>query len=67
MVNMEDLSLEDDDVKAERNRILKNEFDPLSPLVVKRFHKVYKRAGLPPKMAVKDITLGIDEGTIFGL
>jgi hypothetical protein len=67
VVNLEDLSLEDEDVKTERERILGNDFDPFSPLVVKRFHKVYKRSGLSPKVAVKDITIGIDEGTIFGL
>lgn len=60
--------IEDQDVSAERERVLSNSFDPKSPLIMKRMRKVYGgRGGLGPKLAVKDVTFAVEEGLIFGL
>ncbi|OMJ19519.1 ABC transporter A family member 9 [Smittium culicis] len=58
-----ELEFEDIDVKAERNRTLQNQFPQDNPLVLRRVRKVYPSG----KIAVKDVTLSIEKGTIFGL
>ncbi|KAI8051265.1 hypothetical protein BDF22DRAFT_692827 [Syncephalis plumigaleata] len=54
---------EDDDVRAERDRVLKNEYSQLAPVVVKHMRKVYPNG----KVAVKDITMAIEPNQVFGL
>lgn len=62
------LELEDADVKAERTRVDENGYDPKCPLVMKHMRKVYPpRAGLGPKIAVRDVSLAVEEGVVFGL
>lgn len=60
---------EDADVKAERTRVLLHQFDAArTPLLLVGMRKVYpSRGGKGPKVAVKDVTLAIEEGVIFGL
>ncbi|KAJ3047994.1 hypothetical protein HK097_010977, partial [Rhizophlyctis rosea] len=63
-----ELTMEDADVKAERARVVANNFDPNSPVIMKHMRKVYpSRSGLGPKIAVKDVTLAVEEGIVFGL
>lgn len=60
--------MEDQDVKNERNRVYKEQYDPTCPLVMKNMRKVFpSRGGLGPKFAVKDITLAVESNLIFGL
>lgn len=60
--------LEDDDVKAERARVLSNGHPSSSPLIMKGMRKVYaSRRGLGPKLAVRDVSLAVEQGLIFGL
>ncbi|KAJ3117496.1 hypothetical protein HDU96_006590 [Phlyctochytrium bullatum] len=67
-VDEEETKYEDQDVKAERDRISRGDFDPTSPLVVSHMRKVYAgRLGLGPKLAVKDVTFAAEQGLIFGL
>ncbi|CAG8580036.1 3827_t:CDS:2, partial [Racocetra persica] len=54
---------EDDDVKEERKKVLGNNYDPDSPLVMKRMRKVYPNG----KLAVKEVTFAVDTNIIFGL
>ncbi|RKP06539.1 P-loop containing nucleoside triphosphate hydrolase protein, partial [Thamnocephalis sphaerospora] len=54
---------EDDDVKAERQRVLSNQHPAASPLILKRMRKVYTNG----KLAVKDVTFAIESGVVFGL
>lgn len=60
---------EDEDVKAERKRVLLNRFDASrTPLAMVGMRKMYgSRAGKGPKVAVKDVTFAVEEGLIFGL
>ncbi|KAI8848838.1 hypothetical protein BC829DRAFT_417290 [Chytridium lagenaria] len=67
-LNESELLHEDDDVKAERNRIVSNLYPASSPIIVSGIRKVYGgRRGLGPKVAVKDVTFAADQGVIFGL
>ena len=67
-IDEKELSMEDDDVRAERARVTANQYDPDCPLVMKNMRKIYPgRGGLGPKLAVKDVTLAVEEGVIFGL
>ncbi|OUM58763.1 hypothetical protein PIROE2DRAFT_47658 [Piromyces sp. E2] len=61
--------LEDDDVRAERNRVLSNQYDPKSPLVVKNLRKEYapRVKGGDPHVAVHSVTFAVEEGIVFGL
>ncbi|OLY82583.1 ABC transporter A family member 9 [Smittium mucronatum] len=61
--NESELQFEDLDVKAERNRVLNDQFSHDNPLILRRVRKVYPGG----KIAVKDVTMTIDKGTIFGL
>lgn len=45
---------------AERERVLSNNYAAASPLVIKRIRKVYESG----KVAVRDVTLAIEVGTI---
>ncbi|KAI9592525.1 hypothetical protein BDF19DRAFT_211325 [Syncephalis fuscata] len=54
---------EDDDVRAERDRVLNNRHPAASPLVTKHIRKVYGNG----KVAVKDVTLAIEPNLVFGL
>ncbi|PVV01248.1 hypothetical protein BB560_004343 [Smittium megazygosporum] len=58
-----ELMFEDDDVKAERNRVLQNFESKDSPLILKRVRKDFGSG----KVAVKDVTFSVNRGTIFGL
>ena len=61
-------TLEDQDVKNERTRVLNDEYDEKCPLIVKGMRKVYKgRGGAQNTAAVKDISIAIEEGIVFGL
>eukprot|EP00842_Homolaphlyctis_polyrhiza_P004811 jgi/Hompol1/5330/HPOL_004344-RA len=67
-VDASETRFEDADVKAERNRIDSNQFDPASPLILKHLRKVFGgRGGAGPKLAVKDATFAVEEGIVFGL
>ena len=60
--------MEDSDVKAERQRVIDEKYDPASPLIMKHLRKISPgRGGLGPKLAVKDVTFAVEEGVIFGL
>ncbi|CAG8641009.1 16181_t:CDS:2 [Dentiscutata erythropus] len=62
-IDPDEVKLEDDDVKEERKRVLGNNYDPDSPLVMKHMRKVYPNG----KLAVKDVTFAVDRNVIFGL
>jgi ABC-type glutathione transport system ATPase component len=68
-INEEELKNEDQDVKDERKRVFDSSFEyEKYPLVVKNMRKVYAgRGGAGPKLACKDVTLGIEKGVTFGL
>ncbi|KAL5033545.1 hypothetical protein BDV3_000517 [Batrachochytrium dendrobatidis] len=67
-VDESETQYEDEDVKAERNRILSRNFDATSPLILSHMRKVYSgRGGAGPKLAVKDVTFAVEEGIVFGL
>jgi ABC-type multidrug transport system fused ATPase/permease subunit len=67
-VNEEETGLEDEDVKTERARVLNAQYNRASPLVMKGMRKVYEsRQGAKPKIAVKDVTLAVENGLVFGL
>ncbi|TPX33602.1 hypothetical protein SmJEL517_g03582 [Synchytrium microbalum] len=64
----EEVAHEDDDVRAERARVVEKRYPRESPLVMSHMRKVYGgRGGLGPKLAVKDVTLAVEEGVVFGL
>ncbi|KAJ3058532.1 hypothetical protein HK102_010453, partial [Quaeritorhiza haematococci] len=66
-----DNPLEDADVRAERDRVYRKAYprDPSqTPLVMRDMRKIYpSRGGLGPKVAVKGVTLAVEEGIVFGL
>ena len=67
-IDENETKFEDSDVKAERERVKSKQFDPKSPLVMSHMRKVYAgRGGAGPKLAVKDVTLAVEEGIVFGL
>ena len=67
-IDESELKLEDQDVKDERSRVMKNEYNPTCPLIMKSMRKIYPgRGGLGPKLAVKDVTLAVESDLIFGL
>lgn len=61
--------LEDDDVRAERNRVLSGKYDHNNPLVIKNIRKEYapREKGGPPHVAVHSATFTVEEGIVFGL
>ncbi|TPX36686.1 hypothetical protein SmJEL517_g01383 [Synchytrium microbalum] len=67
VVDPEDM--EDDDVKAERDRVKGGIFSPNDPLVLKGMRKVFPatKRGKAPKVAVKDAWLACEEGIILAL
>ena len=68
-VNQESNDLEDEDVKRER-LFVRDIQDSYSnyPLIIKDIRKVYKSVGgKPAKVAVKNLSLHIKKGEIFGL
>ncbi|KAJ3297206.1 hypothetical protein HK104_000723 [Borealophlyctis nickersoniae] len=68
LVRTEELNHEDDDVRAERLRVLSNAHSPASPLIMRGMRKVYQgRSGRGEKLAVKDVTLAVEENVVFGL
>ncbi|KAJ3221155.1 hypothetical protein HK099_003726 [Clydaea vesicula] len=68
ILNESELNFEDQDVKDERARVLKGDITTNCPLIMKNMRKVYaSRGGMGPKVAVKNVTLAVDEGVIFGL
>ncbi|CAG8495571.1 10808_t:CDS:2 [Ambispora gerdemannii] len=62
-VDPEETQFEDQDVKAERARVLDNRYPVDSPLVMKRMRKAYNSG----KLAVKDVTFAVEKSLIFGL
>ncbi|CAG8698021.1 10354_t:CDS:2, partial [Dentiscutata heterogama] len=62
-IDPDEVNLEDDDVKEERKRVLGNNYDIDSPLVMKHMRKIYPSG----KLAVKDVTFAVDRNVIFGL
>ncbi|KAJ3301174.1 hypothetical protein HDU76_005822, partial [Blyttiomyces sp. JEL0837] len=67
-VDPAELAKEDDDVRAEKERVSNLQYDPTSPLVVSHMRKVYGgRGGLGPKLAVKDVSFAAESGLVFGL
>ncbi|KAL7746288.1 hypothetical protein RI367_008359 [Sorochytrium milnesiophthora] len=64
VADAEETKFEDDDVRAERARIDRNEQLPDCPLVVRHMRKIYPGTR---KIAVKDVTFAADSGMIFGL
>jgi len=61
--------LEDDDVKAERTRVLSGKYDHASPLIIKNIRKEYppRAKGSKPHVAVHSVTFAVEEGVVFGL
>lgn len=61
--------LEDDDVRAERNRVLAGKYDHNNPLTIKNIRKEYapRKRGGPPHVAVHSATFSVEEGIVFGL
>jgi ABC-type multidrug transport system fused ATPase/permease subunit len=68
-VDENEVKFEDDDVRAERGKVLSDKFDHSGyPLIMKNMRKVYAgRGGAGPKLAVKDVTLAVEKNTVFGL
>ena len=70
-VPLVELPEEDDDVRAERKRL--QSLPPAQPtddepISIRGLRKVYpSRLGVPPKVAVHDLWLGIHTGEVFGL
>ncbi|KAI8928312.1 hypothetical protein BC831DRAFT_548420 [Entophlyctis helioformis] len=62
-----DVPGEDDDVRAERVRVLRGNYDPSAPLVMRDMAKQYTTEAGTKKQAVTNITLAVDTGTVFGL
>ncbi|KAG0052778.1 hypothetical protein BGZ83_002132 [Gryganskiella cystojenkinii] len=60
----EEVQFEDEDVKQERARVLRDEFSADSPLVMKNMRKIYPTNN---KLAVKNVTFAVEKDTIFGL
>jgi ABC-type multidrug transport system ATPase subunit len=68
IVDPQEIQWEDADVRAERDRVLGRKYPSNAPLIMKGMRKVYpKRRGAQPKIAVKDVTLAIEQGIVFGL
>jgi ABC-type multidrug transport system ATPase subunit/diacylglycerol kinase len=63
LLDDDEVQFEDDDVKQERSRVLNNQYPPDAPLVMKNMRKLYN----PTKIAVKDVTLAVENNSIFGL
>ncbi|ORX47135.1 hypothetical protein BCR32DRAFT_298639 [Anaeromyces robustus] len=61
--------LEDDDVKAERKRVLTGQYDSDCPLVIKNFRKEYapRIKGDSPHVAVRSATFAVENSKVFGL
>jgi len=61
--------LEDNDVKAERKRVLSDQYDPDCPLVIKNFRKEYppRIKGDHPHVAVRTATFAVENKMVFGL
>ncbi|SRR6266498_3954813 len=62
-LSSEEIQFENEDVKAERYRVMENRYPPDSPLVLKRMRKEYSSG----KLAVKDVTFAVEKDMIFGL
>ncbi|KAJ3339490.1 hypothetical protein HDU93_008204 [Gonapodya sp. JEL0774] len=60
---------ENDDVRDERARVLARRFNPdTTPLYMEGMQKIYEsRLGKPPKVAVNDVSIAVEQGTVFGL
>jgi hypothetical protein len=68
-IDENEMKFEDQDVKDERAKITDPQFSSEEyPLIMKNMRKVYPgRGGQGPKLAVKDVTIGIKKGVTFGL
>ena len=62
-VDQAEVSKEDDDVRAERERVYSNQYPPNCPLVLKNMRKLYGNG----KLAVKSVSLAVESNICFGL
>jgi ATPase subunit of ABC transporter with duplicated ATPase domains len=62
-IDLAEIQHEDEDVKAERERVMGDRYPADSPLVMKRMRKMYGS----DKLAVKDVTFAVEKDIIFGL
>ncbi|KAJ3287595.1 hypothetical protein HK104_008527 [Borealophlyctis nickersoniae] len=68
VIDESELTYEDQDVKLERSRVLANTIPATCPLVLRNMRKTYPaRRGETPKTAVKDVTVAVEKGVVFGL
>ncbi|KAI9362502.1 hypothetical protein DFJ73DRAFT_812657 [Zopfochytrium polystomum] len=59
---------EDSDVVVERERVDAHSYPWDCPLVISHLSKTYpSRAGLAPKAAVRDVSIAVERGIVFGL
>ncbi|KAJ1561000.1 hypothetical protein HK405_005234, partial [Cladochytrium tenue] len=63
------LDLEDDDVRAERERVDSDAVPADSPIIISHMRKVYppRAPKMPPKVAVRDVTFSAEKGIVLGL
>ncbi|TPX30746.1 hypothetical protein SmJEL517_g05762 [Synchytrium microbalum] len=67
-IDENELQFEDADVKAERVRVESGAYTADTPLVMKGMRKLYSpRAGGTARLAVKDVSLAVESGIVFGL
>ncbi|KAJ3333017.1 hypothetical protein HDU76_012101 [Blyttiomyces sp. JEL0837] len=68
VIDSTETQFEDDDVRAEINRIDSGNYPSNSPVILSHMRKIYGgRGGLGPKIAVKDVTLACEPGLVLGL
>jgi len=62
-------TLEDNDVRDERNRILSGKYDHNCPLIIKNARKEYapRVKGGKPHVAVHSVTFAVEDSVVFGL
>ncbi|KAJ1568373.1 hypothetical protein HK405_002593, partial [Cladochytrium tenue] len=63
------LEMEDDDVRAERQRVDSGGVPADSPIIISHIRKVYppRAPGMPPKVAVRDVAFAAEKGIVLGL
>ena len=65
-IDAADIANEDEDVAAERNRVLNNRYARDSPLVIKNMRKVYDQRGRK-KVAVRTVSFAVEKDTCMAL
>ncbi|KAL5038930.1 hypothetical protein BDV3_002117 [Batrachochytrium dendrobatidis] len=61
------VSTENEDVRAERIRVLNEQYEKDAPLVMRNMVKEYTNESGKKKTAVNNITLAVENNTVFGL